>query len=268
MNVFLRQYRAYSPAFFGKTELNRGNKIILPGSALHELARLRISYPMIFMISNPQMGKKSYCGVLEFSAEEGTCCLPYWMMNNLFLEDGSEVIFRNVTLKKGTFVVLQPHETDFINLSNPKAILEQELTNYSCLMKGDTISINYQGRDFLIDIAECKPEDQICVVEADIEVDFKPPLDYKEIPMQKKNSKFVVDEEAENQKKIKELEQKFKRLDGKALTQDQKKLLLQKEEESRKKESDFDPRKHRLVHGIRNYNKDQNKFDGKGVKVN
>ena len=96
---------------------------------------------MLIMISNPQMSKKTYCGVLEFSAEEGLCYLPFWMMNNLFLEEGSEIILRNVNLKKGKFVVLQPHETAFINLANPKAILEQELTNYSCLMKGDTINI-------------------------------------------------------------------------------------------------------------------------------
>lgn len=98
--------------------------VILPSSALHELARLNISYPMLFMISNTQMGKKTYCGVLEFSAEEGMCYLPYWMMNNLFLEEGSEIILRNVQLTKGKFVVLQPHETAFINLANPKAILE------------------------------------------------------------------------------------------------------------------------------------------------
>jgi len=30
-------------------------------------------------------------------------------MNNLFLEEGSEVILRNVTLKKGNFVTIQPH---------------------------------------------------------------------------------------------------------------------------------------------------------------
>lgn len=98
MQVFLRSYKAYSPAFFGKNDINKGNKIILPSSALHELARLSISYPMMFMISNPQMAKKTYCGVLEFSAEEGLCYLPYWMMNNLYLEEGSEIILRNVTL--------------------------------------------------------------------------------------------------------------------------------------------------------------------------
>jgi ubiquitin fusion degradation protein 1 len=52
----------------------------MPSSALHELARLRISYPMMFMISNPQMGKKSYCGVLEFSADEGMVFLPIWVL--------------------------------------------------------------------------------------------------------------------------------------------------------------------------------------------
>lgn len=48
-------------------------------------------------------------------------------------------------------------------------------------MKGDTINIQYQGRDYLIDIVDCKKEDQISVIEADIEVDFREPLDYKEI---------------------------------------------------------------------------------------
>ena len=70
-------------------------------------------------------------------------------------------------------------------------------------MKGDTINIQYHGRDYLIDIVECKPEDQICVVEADIEVDFREPLDYKAMmekklttpTLQKKNSKLAIPEE-------------------------------------------------------------------------
>ena len=61
---------------------------------------------MMFMLRNPQMAKKTYCGVLEFSAEEGLCYLPYWMMNNLYLEEGSEIILRNVPLQRGKFVVL------------------------------------------------------------------------------------------------------------------------------------------------------------------
>jgi len=52
-SIFIRSFQVYSPAFIGKPEVNKGNKIILPSSALNELARLRISYPMTFMVSNP-----------------------------------------------------------------------------------------------------------------------------------------------------------------------------------------------------------------------
>jgi len=41
-NIFIRGFKVYSPAFIGKPEVNRGNKIILPTSALTELARLKI----------------------------------------------------------------------------------------------------------------------------------------------------------------------------------------------------------------------------------
>lgn len=113
------------------------------------------------------------------------------------------------------------------------------------MSKGDTINISYQGRDYLIDIVECKPVDNICVVEADIEVDFKQPLDYKEVPLKKNNSKFQIENEAEK-KKLDDLEKKHMRLDGKSLTDKQRQMLLTKDEEKQKKNEDFDPRKHRL----------------------
>jgi ubiquitin fusion degradation protein 1 len=94
----------------------------MPTSALQELGRLNISYPMTFMIQNPVLSRKSFCGVLEFSADEGNVHIPLWMMNNLFLEEGSEVIIRNMNLKKGTFVKLKPHETRFIDLPDPKSM--------------------------------------------------------------------------------------------------------------------------------------------------
>lgn len=75
---------------------------------------------------------------------------------------------------------IQPHETAFIDLPDPKAILERELTNYATLFKGDSINIHFKNRDYLINIIECKPNDQICIVEADVNVEFAAPLDYVE----------------------------------------------------------------------------------------
>ena len=54
---------------------------------------------------------------------------------------------------------IQPHETAFIDLPDPKSIRERELTNYATVFKGDTININHKGRDYLINILECKPND-------------------------------------------------------------------------------------------------------------
>ncbi len=235
----------------GRDDINKGNKIILPGSALHELAHLHVTYPMTFRAVNTQLKKKTFCGVLEFVAEEGTCYMPYWMMENLMVGEGDELMITSVSLNKGTSVTIQPHQTAFIDLYNPKAILETELTNYSCLMQGDTINISYQNQDFLINIVECKPDKQICVVEADLNVEFKTPLDYKEIPKAetKKTSKLIVDE-----KKIKEMkyDEKFTRIDGKNLSKKQKEKLFNKAQEKSKEEG-YDPREHRLKFGIKNY---------------
>lgn len=183
------------------------------------------------------------------------------------MEEGSEIIIRNITLQKGTFVSLQPHETAFIDLANPKAILEKELRNYACLTKGETISIWYGGREFQIDIVETRPQNAICVIEADVEVDFKPPLDYQEIPLKKKTSVVTIDDEETkmNSLNTKESWSKYTRLDGKELTKNQKSKISTQKEEADKKEEEFDPRKHRLVHGIRNFKIET--FEGKGYKI-
>lgn len=258
-NTFLHSYKVYSPAFAGKPEVNRGNKIIMPTSALDELTRMRIQYPMTFMVSNAQMGLKTYCGVLEFSAPEGVVYLPVWMMNNLCVEEGSDIILRNMNLKKGTFVSFRPHEIAFVMLSDPKAILENELTHYSVLHKGDTISIQYGGREYLIDVVETKPDDQICCIETNIKVEFEAALDAPPSPKMEKQSSVnrkaaAAEEEEKDKKLLQELLAKHSRIDGKELTEKQKRNLLEQAKAKEKSENpEFDPRKHRLVHGIRKY---------------
>lgn len=45
------------------------------------------------------------------------------MMQNLLLQEGDTVRVKNATLPKGTYVKLQPHTKDFLDISNPKAML-------------------------------------------------------------------------------------------------------------------------------------------------
>ena len=42
--------------------------------------------------------------------------------------------------------------TEFIELPDPKAVLETNLKNHTCITKGDTIRVHGYGKEFDIDI--------------------------------------------------------------------------------------------------------------------
>ncbi|GMN24123.1 hypothetical protein TIFTF001_000436 [Ficus carica] len=179
-SVFEQSYHCYPVSMIDKPHLEKGDKIIMPSSALDRLATLRIDYPMLFELNNPTAGRVSHCGVMEFVADEGFVYLPYWMMENMSLQEGDIVQVKSTSLTKGTFVKLQPHTKDFLDISNPKAILETTLRNYSCLTTGDTIMVPYNNKKYYINIVETKPSIAVCIIETDCEVEFATPLDYKE----------------------------------------------------------------------------------------
>lgn len=183
--------------------LEDGNRIIMPPSALERLVYMdNIEYPMVFEIRKPATaaaaattntttkGRQdnneddfqhvSHCGVLEFTADEGFVYVPEGMMKNLQIHAGSIVVLKYVNLPKGTFMKIQPHRTNFIKLPDPKEILETALKDFACVTAGDTIIITHQYNQYYIDILETIPPNGISLVETDCEVDFAPPLDYKE----------------------------------------------------------------------------------------
>ena len=145
---------------------------------------------MMFEIANPRnVASRMHCGVLEFIAQEGMVYLPYWMMENMRLNEGDIVHLKSASLQKGRFVKLQPQTTDFIKISNPKAVLEQSLRNFSALTKGETFRIQYNKKKYDIGVVEVKPEgggfapgapEAVSIIEADVEVDFEAPADYVE----------------------------------------------------------------------------------------
>ena len=73
----------------------------------------------------------------------------------------------------------------------------------------------------MIDIVETKPDDQICCVETNIEVDFAPPKDYVEpAPVKKQASvERKKKQEEEDAALIEEIKRIHKRIDGKPLTE-------------------------------------------------
>lgn len=179
--AFTRQFRCYPVSFIDKSDLESGGKIVLPPSALDTLARLNITFPMLFQLES-RNGRKTHCGVQEFIAEEGHANVPYWLMQNLLVSEGGMITIRNANLPKGTFVKFQPQTSDFIKISNPKAVLEATLRSFTCLTKGDSIAINYNDKTYYIDVLEVAPGDAISIIETDVNVEFAAPADYVEAP--------------------------------------------------------------------------------------
>jgi ubiquitin fusion degradation protein 1 len=167
-----------------RPDLRDSGKIILPPSALATIANLNIQYPMHFVLFNNLFReKKTHCGVLEFTAIEGRAYIPHWMMQNIKLDTDSRVQVSTIDLRSATYVKLQPQSVEFLNISNPKAVLEKKLRGYAALTKGDMILINYVNRDFYLEVLEIKPENPshaVTIIEADVSVDFAPPVGYKE----------------------------------------------------------------------------------------
>lgn len=208
---------------------------------------------------NIELNCSTHCGVFDFTGEENHCYLPLHMFNRLCLTEGMKINLRNVYLEKGRFIKFKPHLTEFIMNPNPKVILENGLRSYVCITKKDTITIQFNKKKYLIDVVECKPKDTICLTNVDIEVDFETPIDYVEPPkIQKKVSNVVMNEEkaALTEKDLLEKIQceKFKgnciRVDGKKINEKQA-LSIESFVKRKNVEDTYDPRKHRITHGLR-----------------
>jgi len=186
MRGFDEYFRCYPVAMMAgpeREDANHGGKVFLPPSALDKLTRLHITYPMLFELVNGAKSKTTHAGVLEFIAEEGRIYVPQWLMETLELEPGDLLQVKSTDLPLGTFIKLQPQSPDFLEISDPKAVLENAFRNFSCLTTGDIFTFSYNDSIYAIAVLEIKPENPkkaICTLETDLSVDFAPPVGYVE----------------------------------------------------------------------------------------
>uniref|UniRef100_A0A1D1XUX7 Ubiquitin fusion degradation protein 1 n=1 Tax=Anthurium amnicola TaxID=1678845 RepID=A0A1D1XUX7_9ARAE len=223
---FSEMYRCYPVVMMQGNErenINYGGKIILPPTALAKLAGLNIEYPMLFELRNTSNQRYSHAGVLEFIAQEGHVYLPYWMMQTLSLTEGDLIEIKSTTLSLGTFVKIQPQSPDFLDINDPKAVLENAFRNFSTLTRGDVIQIFYNEKVYEILVMEVKSNNTssngISIVETDLEVDFAPPAGYVEPqqPKQSMASKIKLEEPIADTKGFSAFQGSGQRLNGKTV---------------------------------------------------
>ena len=266
-NIFIEVYRAFPAPVMSRDDIELSNSIILPQSALDKLSVMKNfgdnKNPILFRILNIELNISTHCGVAEFTAEEETCIIPSNMFERLCLMEGQNINIRNVELKPGIFIKIQPHLTEFIDNPNPKTILEFNLRNYFCVTEGDTISVKFGQKVYKIDIVQCKPAKAIRTLNTDLEVDFDPPKDYKEPPKQNKiinsptsgsivfNStekpfKKLTNEEIKKEIQDKKFSGHHLRIDGKDVTSIQAQKIMKSKLENKSNEDNYNPRNCRI----------------------
>lgn len=70
----------------------------------------------------------------------------------------------SASLPVATFAKFQPHSTEFLDMTNPKAVLEARLRNFACLSKGDVIAIMYNNKIYELSVLETKPSNAVSVI--------------------------------------------------------------------------------------------------------
>ncbi|KAK3903365.1 hypothetical protein C8A05DRAFT_43390 [Staphylotrichum tortipilum] len=166
-----------------RPELNFGSKILLPPSALDKVSRLHVQWPIMLELINGATSKHTHAGVLEFVAEEGRAYIPQWMMETLQLDVGDMIQVKTTSLELAKLVKLQPQSVHFLDISDPRAVLEKAFRNFAALTKGDVFKFEYNDEVYDMAVLDVKPETDkmgVSMIETDVSVDFAPPVGYVE----------------------------------------------------------------------------------------
>ena len=158
------------------------NKLCLPPEVLYAINESDIipsDTRLYFKVSKAKEWSGQVCGVHEFSAPPGIAYIPYHIMEALDFGEGETIRLFQMKPRKGTFMKLQFHTTEFANLLDPKEILEQILSqDYPVITKNHTLALQCKlnGQVYYVNIVETKPSAVIEIINSDINVDFAEPV--------------------------------------------------------------------------------------------
>ena len=135
------------------------NMVDLPHTVFEQLQNNSIQPPYFFKITT-QSNLDSYVGVRQFTAKTDTIEIPYWLHQELLLNN-DEIIQIKVlkNIPKGKYIKICPETKDFFNIPEYRYCLEIKLSKFPLL---------YQGQIIVLDIFDNKYKIKI----EDIDIDW------------------------------------------------------------------------------------------------
>ena len=173
-----------------------GNKAIFPSSLLTQVSIEKAKYPLIFSLSvlneADTKPRTIYCGVIEFTAPEGTCYLPDSIQKTLSLKktDKDEIVkVKLATISNCNSIVLKPFRNNLFTVDNASLFLENKLNNFICLGKGDILIFEGEHDDLIeIEVHSVSPKSVGKIIKGDLKVEFETSYeeDFKEKQVEEK----------------------------------------------------------------------------------
>lgn len=196
---------------------SHSNYVNLPVDILDTISKHKnINTPYLFELKT-SYGLSFYVGVNQFTAQEKTIEVPFWILENLG-EDYVELCTLD-DVPIGKYVKLEPLEEHFFGLPENDIILEKALSKYCILQSNQIITVKLLDEVYRIKILEIKDTEDIQVEYAnilniDINVDFKNKFLVPKPPAKKIN---IIEKEMNTSQMIpdiKEEKQEGKRIGG------------------------------------------------------
>lgn len=104
-------------------------------------------------------------------------------MKTLGVEAGDIIQVKSTDLPPGSLIKLKPQSTEFLEITDPRAVLENAFRGFSCLTKGDVFQFSYNDQTYDMAVEAVQPETEkmgIVTMETDLKVEFAAPVGYKE----------------------------------------------------------------------------------------
>jgi hypothetical protein len=165
-----------------REQLEFSNQVILPPEILANNDVNLDHNPLFFTFKNNDV--KINVGVYEFTDIPDICYIPYYLMLLLNIKEGERISISNLNnIPKGTELTLKPHEEKFIQLSDPRSILEKHLSiNYPILSINDVVRIKYLDEIYSLSVTNLKPGNTVQLINCNINLLFDQAYDHKLLP--------------------------------------------------------------------------------------
>jgi ubiquitin fusion degradation protein 1 len=87
------------------------------------------------------------------------------MMKNLLIDQGANLKVECATLPVASLLKFEPQSPAFLDVPNPKLVLEDVLRSFACLTTGDVICVHYDNKMYELRVHETRPGPAVSVID-------------------------------------------------------------------------------------------------------